>query len=51
MQEAGSEEQGRDLTVVWGVRLAAVRCAHCGEAHLVPGPVPSEAERPVPDDP
>ena len=44
MQEAGSEEQGRDLTGVWGVRLAAVRCAHCGEAHLVAGSGPSEAE-------
>jgi len=43
MQEAGSEEQGRDLTAVWGGRLVAVRCAHCGKAHLVAGPVPSES--------
>ena len=25
-----------DVAAVWGARLTAVHCAHCGEAHLVP---------------
>jgi hypothetical protein len=47
MQDAGSEEQGlrgTDVAAVWGVRLTAVHCAQCGEAHLVPEQALSEAE-------
>ncbi len=43
MQEAGSEGRGRkatDVAAVWGARLTAVYCAHCGEAHLVPEDAP-----------
>ncbi len=33
-----------DVAAVWGVRLAAVHCAECGEAHLVPELALSKAE-------
>ena len=38
-QDAGREEREQkvtDVAAVWGVPLAAVHCAHCGEAHLTP---------------
>jgi len=33
-----------DVAAVWGVRMAAVHCARCGEAHLVPESALSEVE-------
>jgi hypothetical protein len=36
MQEAAGRREPTDVTGVWGVPLAAVHCARCGEAHLVP---------------
>ncbi|MCP4539777.1 MAG: hypothetical protein GY832_21780 [Chloroflexi bacterium] len=36
MQKAREELEATDVAAVWGVELAAVHCARCGEAHLVP---------------
>ncbi|MBN1956486.1 MAG: hypothetical protein JW900_15760 [Anaerolineae bacterium] len=30
------ERQSVDMAAIWGAALTAIRCAHCGEAHLVP---------------
>ena len=46
MQEATGSDMERkvtDIAEVWGVALVAVQCAHCGEAHLVPGPAMSRS--------
>jgi hypothetical protein len=33
-----------DVAAVWGVAMGAVHCAHCGEAHLVPGEALGDTE-------
>ena len=52
MQEAEGQveerrERDHNVTAVWGVPLAAVHCAHCGEAHLVAEDVLDDVEGPA----
>ncbi len=35
MQDSTQEQLETDVAAIWGTPLTAVRCAHCGEAHLV----------------